>query len=70
MVDDLPGLNIVATQPIEMRLNEMASGIRSDIGIKIYGDDFDELVRISDAIQRTGSSTATDPEAISYAHLK
>ena len=51
-VDDLPGLNIVATQPIEMRLNEMASGIRSDIGIKIYGDDFDELVRISDDVQR------------------
>lgn len=51
-VDDLPGLNIVATQPIEMRLNEMASGIRSDIGIKIYGDDFDELVRVSDDVQR------------------
>ncbi|MAG34683.1 MAG: CusA/CzcA family heavy metal efflux RND transporter [Dehalococcoidia bacterium] len=51
-VDDLPGLNIVATQPIEMRLNEMASGIRSDVGIKIYGDDFDELVRISDDVQR------------------
>lgn len=52
VVDDLPGLNIVATQPIEMRLNEMASGIRSDIGIKVYGDDFDELVRISDEVQR------------------
>ncbi len=52
LVDDLPGLNIVATQPIEMRLNEMASGIRSDIGIKIFGDDFDELVRISDEVQR------------------
>lgn len=51
-VDDLPGLNIVATQPIEMRLNEMVSGIRSDLGIKIYGDDFDELVRIADAVQR------------------
>lgn len=52
LVDDLPGLNIVATQPIEMRLNEMVSGIRSDIGIKIYGDDFDELVSISDEVQR------------------
>lgn len=49
---DLPGLNMVFTQPIEMRLNEMISGIRSDLGIKIYGDDFDELVRISDDIQR------------------
>lgn len=51
-VADLPGLNMVFTQPIEMRLNEMESGIRSDIGIKIYGDDFNELVRISDDVQR------------------
>ncbi|MDA0746958.1 MAG: CusA/CzcA family heavy metal efflux RND transporter [bacterium] len=49
---DLPGLNMVFTQPIEMRLNEMISGIRSDLGIKVFGDDFDELVRISDEIQR------------------
>lgn len=51
-VADLPGLNMVFTQPIEMRLNEMESGIRSDIGIKIFGDDFDELIRISDQVQR------------------
>jgi len=49
---DLPGLNMVFTQPIEMRLNEMVSGIRTDLGIKIYGDDFDELLRVSDAVQR------------------
>lgn len=49
---DLPGQNLVFTQPIEMRLNEMISGIRSDLGIKIYGDDFDALIRISDDIQR------------------
>lgn len=49
---DLPGVNIAYSQPIEMRMNEMSSGIRSDVGIKIYGDDFDELVRISDEIQR------------------
>ena len=50
-VSDLPGLNMVMTQPIEMRLNEMISGIRSDLGIKIYGDDFDELVRLGDRVQ-------------------
>ncbi len=49
---DLPGLNIAYTQPIEMRMNEMVSGIRSDLGIKVFGDDFDTLVRISDDIQR------------------
>lgn len=52
VVDDLPGLNMIFTQPIEMRMNEMVAGIRSDVGIKIFGDDFDELVRLSDAIQR------------------
>jgi len=52
VVDDLPGLNMVFTQPIEMRMNEMVAGIRSDVGIKIFGDDFAELVRLSDEIQK------------------
>lgn len=51
-LSDLPGINIAYTQPIEMRLNEMVSGIRSDVAIKVYGDDFDELVRVSDSIQQ------------------
>jgi len=50
-LDDLPAINMVFTQPIEMRLNEMVSGIRSDVGIKIIGDDFDELGRLSDELQ-------------------
>lgn len=49
---DLPGLNIAYSQPIELRMNELSAGIRSDVGIKLYGDDFDELVRVSDDIQR------------------
>lgn len=49
---DFPGVNLVFSQPIEMRMNEMISGIRSDVGIKIFGDDFEELVRLSDAIQK------------------
>jgi len=51
LVKDFPGVNAVITQPIEMRLNEMIAGIRSDIGIKIYGDDLDTLRRISDEVQ-------------------
>ncbi len=50
-LEDLPGVNMVFTQPIEMRLNEMVTGIRSDVGIKIYGDNFDELVRLSNSVQ-------------------
>ncbi len=51
MVDDLPGVNMIFTQPIKLRMNEMVAGIRSDIGVKIYGDDFDELTRLSDEAQ-------------------
>ncbi len=51
VLDDLPAVNMVFTQPIEMRMNEMVSGIRSDVGIKIVGDDFDELQRLSDQLQ-------------------
>lgn len=39
----LPGLKIVFTQPIEMRMNEMVAGVRSDVGVVIFGDDHDAL---------------------------
>ncbi|MBD3168483.1 MAG: CusA/CzcA family heavy metal efflux RND transporter [candidate division Zixibacteria bacterium] len=42
-LSDMPGQNRIFTQPIEMRINEMISGIRSDIGIKLFGDDLDTL---------------------------
>ncbi len=51
-LEDLPGINMIFTQPIEMRLNEMVSGIRSDVGVKIYGDNFEELVRLSNKVQK------------------
>ena len=40
---DLPGINKVFTQPIEMRINEMVAGIRGDIGIKLFGDNLEIL---------------------------
>jgi len=40
---DLPGMRAIFTQPIEMRMNEMIAGVRSDVGIKIFGDDHEEL---------------------------
>jgi cobalt-zinc-cadmium resistance protein CzcA len=51
VVKDYPGINAVLTQPIEMRMNEMIAGIRSDIGIKIYGDDLETLRQLSDEVQ-------------------
>jgi cobalt-zinc-cadmium resistance protein CzcA len=40
---DLPGMRMAFLQPIEMRVNEMIAGVRSDLGIKIFGDDLDVL---------------------------
>lgn len=39
----LPGMRVVFTQPIEMRMNEMVAGVRSDLGVKIFGDDLEVL---------------------------
>ena len=36
----LPGQRLAFSQPIEMRINEMISGVRSDLAVKLYGDDF------------------------------
>lgn len=40
---DMPGQRIAVTQPIEMRMNEMVAGVRGDVAMKLYGDDFDVL---------------------------
>jgi cobalt-zinc-cadmium resistance protein CzcA len=48
----LPGIRVVLTQPIELRVNEMLSGIRGDVGIKIYGEDFDELVKLGEQVEQ------------------
>lgn len=39
----IPNMEVEFTQPIEMRFNELISGVRSDIAVKIYGDDMDIL---------------------------
>ena len=38
----LPGNNYEFTQPIEMRFNELIAGVRSDVAIKIFGDNIEE----------------------------
>lgn len=40
-VGSIPGNNYEFTQPIQMRFNELIAGVRSDVAVKIYGDDFD-----------------------------
>jgi cobalt-zinc-cadmium resistance protein CzcA len=41
---NIPGQRIAFSQPIELRMNEMISGVRSDLGIKLFGDDYNVLV--------------------------
>ena len=50
-LDGLPGMRSVFTQPIEMRVNEMIAGIRADVGVKLFGDDFELLQREAERIR-------------------
>ena len=47
---DLPGVTTEFTQPIQMRFNELMTGVRSDVGIKIFGEDIDRLVSYGDQV--------------------
>ncbi len=49
----LPGNNYEFTQPIEMRFNELIAGVRSDVAVRIFGDDFDIMQRVADDIAGT-----------------
>ena len=48
---DLPGQRLEFLQPIEMRMNEMVTGVRSDVAVKLYGDDLDVLVGKAEEIE-------------------
>ena len=43
LCEDLPGQIYEVTQPIQMRFNELISGVRSDLGIMVFGEDLDQL---------------------------
>ncbi len=59
---DFPGVNYAFTQPIEMRVSEMLTGVRGDLAIKIFGEDTDALNRTAEAIVKVvqGIPGATD----------
>ena len=50
-VKELPGNNYEFTQPIQMRMNELISGVRADVAIKLYGDDLDTLMEVGERIE-------------------
>jgi cobalt-zinc-cadmium resistance protein CzcA len=49
-LEQIPGNNYEFTQPIQMRSNELISGVRSDVAVKIFGDDMDVLLESGERI--------------------
>lgn len=68
-LDTLPGNNSEFSQPIELRFNELISGVRSDVGIKIFGDDMEvlnqEANRIAQKVRAISGATAVNVEQTS-----
>ncbi|TNC91814.1 MAG: CusA/CzcA family heavy metal efflux RND transporter, partial [Thalassolituus sp.] len=49
-VRELPGNNYEFTQPIQMRFNELISGVRADLGVKVFGDDLNQLLTAANEV--------------------
>ncbi|WP_395027537.1 CusA/CzcA family heavy metal efflux RND transporter [Comamonas odontotermitis] len=49
-VEEIPGSNYEFSQPIQLRFNELISGVRSDVAVKIFGDDMQVLERTAQSI--------------------
>jgi heavy metal efflux system protein len=49
-VRELPGNNYEFTQPIQMRFNELLAGVRGDVAIKVFGEEFEPLLRAADQV--------------------
>jgi cobalt-zinc-cadmium resistance protein CzcA len=51
-VREIPGNNYEFTQPIQMRFNELLSGVRADVAVKIFGDDMNTLLDVGEQIKK------------------
>jgi cobalt-zinc-cadmium resistance protein CzcA len=49
---EIPGNNYEFTQPIQMRFNELISGVRADVAVKIHGDDLDTLATLGERLEQ------------------
>jgi cobalt-zinc-cadmium resistance protein CzcA len=62
----LPGSNYEFSQPIQLRFNELISGVRSDVAVKLFGDDMQVLnataEKVSAVLQRVPGATAVKVE--------
>jgi cobalt-zinc-cadmium resistance protein CzcA len=51
-ISTLPGVNVVMAQPISDRVDEMVTGVRADVAVKIFGDDLDTLIEKANEVAR------------------
>jgi cobalt-zinc-cadmium resistance protein CzcA len=58
VVTPIPGNRYEFLQPIQMRFNELIAGVRAELAVKVFGDDFDELIRLGNEIEQAASSVA------------
>jgi len=63
VMQDFPGITYSFTQPIEMRVAEMLTGVRGDIAVKVFGPDLDELARIAGDIETLLKNTRGSEDA-------
>ena len=67
--NEIPGSNYEISQPIQLRVNELISGVRSDVGIKVFGDDLDILQgaarQVESAIRGIRGATDVKTEQVS-----
>lgn len=56
IVNQVPGNRYEFLQPIQMRFNELIAGVRSELAVKVFGDDFDQLVELGGMIESVISS--------------
>lgn len=52
LVTPIPGNRYEFLQPIQMRFNELLAGVRAELAIKVFGDDFDQLIELGGAIDK------------------
>ena len=56
LVTPIPGNRYEFLQPIQMRFNELIAGVRTELAVKVFGDDFDQLIQLGSQIEKVIST--------------
>ncbi len=68
VIDNYIGNKIELSQPIQMRMNELISGVKGDVAVKVFGDDLDELLKagqkVSDVLSRVHGAEGVNLERL------